>query len=121
MRELVSALSKAHSDSRSASRRFAPSENTPLDRAAFAGINTVRARLDRLKRGLRGKADVRSTSARWAWVEYVLAQGGEAEGRASFRPFTRGHVRRLPARLRRSFDSSAAKRRSLDLVLEPGR
>ena len=25
---------------------------------------------------------MRSTSAKWAWVEYVLAQGGEAEGRA---------------------------------------
>ena len=25
---------------------------------------------------------MRSTSAKWAWVEYVLAQGGEAEGLA---------------------------------------
>jgi len=24
------------------------------------------------------------TSARWAWVEYVLAQGGQAEGRALY-------------------------------------
>jgi hypothetical protein len=31
---------------------------------------------------LKGRADVRSTSAKWAWVEYVLAQGGQAEGRA---------------------------------------
>jgi hypothetical protein len=38
--------------------------------------------VDRLKRGLKGRADVRSTSAKWAWVEYVLAQGGEAEGLA---------------------------------------
>jgi radical SAM superfamily enzyme YgiQ (UPF0313 family) len=61
---------------------FCAKRNTPLDGAAFAGIDVVRARLDRLKRGLKGKADVRSTSARWAWVEYVLAQGGAAEGRA---------------------------------------
>ena len=36
----------------------------------------------RLRKGLRGRAEVRATSARWAWVEYVLAQGGLPEGRA---------------------------------------
>ncbi len=61
---------------------FCAKRNTPLDGAAFAGIDVVNARLDRLRRGLRGRADVRATSARWAWVEYVLAQGGVAEGRA---------------------------------------
>ena len=61
---------------------FCAKRNTPLDGQPFAGIDVVRARLERLKRGLRGKADVRSTSARWAWIEYVLAQGGKAEGRA---------------------------------------
>jgi radical SAM superfamily enzyme YgiQ (UPF0313 family) len=61
---------------------FCPKRNTPLHGAAFAGIEVVNDRLDRLRRGLRGRADVRATSARWAWVEAVLAQGGEAEGRA---------------------------------------
>ncbi|HLK39048.1 MAG TPA: radical SAM protein, partial [Polyangiaceae bacterium] len=61
---------------------FCAKRNTPLDGAPFAGIAVVDARLDRLRRGLRGRADVRATSARWAWVEYVLAQGGEAEGLA---------------------------------------
>jgi radical SAM superfamily enzyme YgiQ (UPF0313 family) len=61
---------------------FCAKRNTPLDGQGFAGIDVVRDRLDRLKRGLRGRADVRSTSARWAWAEYVLAQGGEAEGLA---------------------------------------
>ncbi len=61
---------------------FCAKRNTPLDGEPFAGIAVVTDRLDRLKRGLRGRADVRSTSAKWAWVEYVLAQGGEAEGRA---------------------------------------
>ncbi|MGO9713877.1 MAG: B12-binding domain-containing radical SAM protein [Polyangiaceae bacterium] len=61
---------------------FCAKRNTPLDGAAFAGIDVVHDRLDRLKRGLKGRADVRSTSAKWAWVEYVLAQGGEAEGLA---------------------------------------
>src|SRR5207253_1569816 len=42
----------------------------------------VRERLDRLRGGVRGRVDVRATGARWAWVEYVLAQGGAAEGLA---------------------------------------
>ena len=61
---------------------FCAKRNTPLDGQPFAGIDVVDARLERLRRGLRGRADVRATSAKWAWVEYVLAQGGEAEGHA---------------------------------------
>ena len=61
---------------------FVAKRNTPLDGEPFAGIDIVDDRLDRLRRGLRGRVDVRATSARWAWVEYVLAQGGRAEGRA---------------------------------------
>jgi radical SAM superfamily enzyme YgiQ (UPF0313 family) len=61
---------------------FCAKRNTPLDGAPFAGIDVIDARLDRLRRGLKGRVDVRGTSARWAWVEYVLAQGGEAEGLA---------------------------------------
>jgi radical SAM superfamily enzyme YgiQ (UPF0313 family) len=61
---------------------FCAKRNTPLDGAEFAGIQVVDKRLDRLRRGLKGRADVRATSARWAWVEYVLAQGGLAEGKA---------------------------------------
>ena len=61
---------------------FCAKRNTPLDGSSFAGIDVVDRRLERLRRALRGRADVRSTSARWAWVEYVLAQGGVAEGRA---------------------------------------
>jgi hypothetical protein len=63
---------------------FCSKRKTPLDRMPFAGVHTVDARLERLRRGLAGRADVRPTSARWAWVEWVLAQGGEAEGRALF-------------------------------------
>lgn len=61
---------------------FCAKRNTPLDGEGFAGIDIVESRLDRLKRGLRGRADVRSTSAKWAWVEYILAQGGPEEGLA---------------------------------------
>jgi radical SAM superfamily enzyme YgiQ (UPF0313 family) len=61
---------------------FCAKRNTPLDRQPYAGIDVIDDRLDRLRRGLKGRVDVRSTSAKWAWVEYVLAQGGEAEGLA---------------------------------------
>jgi len=61
---------------------FCAKRNTPLDGAPFAGVDVVDRRLERLRRGLKGRADVRATSAKWAWVEYVLAQGGEAEGLA---------------------------------------
>lgn len=61
---------------------FCAKRNTPLDGQAFAGISVVEKRLDRLRKGLRGRADVRSTSAKWAWAEYVLAQGGPEEGKA---------------------------------------
>lgn len=61
---------------------FCPKRNTPLADAPYAGIDVVQKRLERLRRGLKGRVDVRATSAKWAWVEAVLAQGGVAEGRA---------------------------------------
>lgn len=63
---------------------FVAKRNTPLDGAAFAGIRAVEKRMERLTRGLRGRAEVRPTSARWAWVEYVLAQGGPEAGLAVY-------------------------------------
>ena len=60
-----------------------PKRNTPLDDAPFAGIKPVEQRLKVLGAGLRGvRAEVRPTSARWAWVEYMLAQGGPEMGEA---------------------------------------
>jgi radical SAM superfamily enzyme YgiQ (UPF0313 family) len=61
---------------------FCSKRNTPLDGQPFAGIDVVSDRLRRLRAGLKGRAEVRAASAKWAWVEYVLAQGGEAEGQA---------------------------------------
>ena len=93
---------------------FCAKRNTPMDGQPFAGIAVVEDRLDRLRRGLRGRADVRSTSAKWAWVEYVLAQGGPDEGLAvldamraggNFAAFKRAFSAlegRAPARPRRS-------------------
>ncbi|MCB9765923.1 MAG: radical SAM protein [Alphaproteobacteria bacterium] len=64
---------------------FVPKVNTPLDGAGFAGKAVVEARLKRLQQALRkerGRVDIRATSARWAWVEAVLAQGGPEAGEA---------------------------------------
>jgi radical SAM superfamily enzyme YgiQ (UPF0313 family) len=66
---------------------FVAKRNTPLDGTAFAGIDVVEARIARLRRGLSaaglgGKVAVRPTSARWAWVEYMLAQGEAGAGLA---------------------------------------
>ncbi len=63
---------------------FVPKRNTPLDIAAYAGIKTVDRRLKQLTRGLKGAAEVRPTSARWAWVETELAQGGWSAGHAVY-------------------------------------
>jgi radical SAM superfamily enzyme YgiQ (UPF0313 family) len=95
---------------------FCSKRNTPLDLQPYAGIDVVDARLARLKRGLRGRADVRSTSAKWAWVEYVLAQGGEAEGLAVIEAVRSGGTF---ASYRRAFD--ALGHRGAPSVVKPAR
>jgi radical SAM superfamily enzyme YgiQ (UPF0313 family) len=66
---------------------FVAKRNTPLDGTEFAGIGVVDARLTRLRKGLSkaglgGKVEVRATSARWAWVEYMIAQAESVAGLA---------------------------------------
>jgi radical SAM superfamily enzyme YgiQ (UPF0313 family) len=62
---------------------FVAKRNTPMDGAPYAGIAEVEAKLAFLRARLRGRAEVRPTSARWAWVEYMLAQGGPEAGLAA--------------------------------------
>jgi len=61
---------------------FCAKRNTPLDGQPYAGIKTVDARLDLLRRSVKGRVTVRATSARWAAVEHALSQGGQLEGQA---------------------------------------
>jgi radical SAM superfamily enzyme YgiQ (UPF0313 family) len=61
---------------------FCPKRNTPLAGESFAGVRLIEDHLDLLRRKLAGRAEVRAASARWAWVEAVLAAGGAAEGEA---------------------------------------
>ncbi len=70
---------------------FVPKRNTPMDNAEFAGIKVVEGRLKRLDKGLKGvQAEIRPTSARWAWVEAELAQGGPDSGLAVLRAVAAG-------------------------------
>lgn len=69
---------------------FVAKRNTPLDGSPFAGIAEVDRKLQRLRQGLGRRAEVRPTSARWAWVEYVLAQGGMEAGLRAYRAYQDG-------------------------------
>ncbi|HEX4511614.1 MAG TPA: radical SAM protein, partial [Burkholderiaceae bacterium] len=62
---------------------FVAKRNTPLDGAPFEGIPAVEAKLNHLRRALKGRVELRPTSPKWAWLEYRLSQGGFAAGRAA--------------------------------------
>ncbi len=62
---------------------FVAKRNTPMDGSPYEAIPSIERKLDRLRKGLRGRAEIRPTSARWAWVEYMLAQCGEDAGLAA--------------------------------------
>jgi radical SAM superfamily enzyme YgiQ (UPF0313 family) len=62
---------------------FVAKRYTPLDGAVFEAIPSLEAKLSRLRQGLNGHAALRPASARWAWVEYMLSQGGESAGLAA--------------------------------------
>jgi radical SAM superfamily enzyme YgiQ (UPF0313 family) len=64
---------------------FVAKRNTPLDQSPFEAIDVIDARLARLRAAVRGRVELRPTSAKWAWVEYRLAQGGFAAGLAAAR------------------------------------
>jgi len=69
---------------------FVAKRNTPLDGAPFESISVIDARLRRLRAGVGRRVSVRDTSARWAWVEYRLAQGGFSMGLAAYHAWRRG-------------------------------
>jgi hypothetical protein len=54
-----------------------------MDGTPYAGIAEVERKLAHLRTRLRGRAEIRPTSARWAWVEYMLAQGDAGAGLAA--------------------------------------
>src|SRR5260221_81380 len=62
---------------------FVAKRNTPMDGAPFTPIEELDRRIAALRAKLRGRAEIRPTSPRWAWVEYMLAQGDESAGLAA--------------------------------------
>jgi radical SAM superfamily enzyme YgiQ (UPF0313 family) len=62
---------------------FVAKRKTPLDGAPFEAIEVLEARLARLRAAVKGRVALRPTSPKWAWIEYRLAQGGFAAGRAA--------------------------------------
>lgn len=62
---------------------FVAKRYTPLDGWPFGGISVIEARISKLRSRLKGRAEVRPASARWAWVEYMLSQGDETAGLAA--------------------------------------
>lgn len=69
---------------------FVPKFHTPLADAPFLGEARVDALLRRLRRGLGHKIELRGPSAREAYVEYRLAQGGHAHAAAAVRAASAG-------------------------------
>jgi radical SAM superfamily enzyme YgiQ (UPF0313 family) len=62
---------------------FVAKRNTPLDGAPFEPINSVSEKLSRIRNGLKGRAEVRPSTPRWAWIEYMLSQCDESAGLAA--------------------------------------
>ncbi|MBK9070066.1 MAG: radical SAM protein [Myxococcales bacterium] len=88
-------LAAAHASIAYGIAPFVAKRNTPLDGTDFAGIDVVTARLARLQNGIRAaglteQVEIRSTSAKWAWVEYMLAQGDHTAGLAVLDAYRNG-------------------------------
>ncbi len=54
-------------------------KNTPLDGVPFEDEKSINAKIKHVQKALaRDQVEIRSTSSRWSWIEYQLAQGGWA-------------------------------------------
>jgi len=64
---------------------FVPKRHTPHFADRFAGVKTIERRLKIAKKlgRHRARVELRSVSARWAWVEAVIARGGPEVGHAA--------------------------------------
>jgi radical SAM superfamily enzyme YgiQ (UPF0313 family) len=60
---------------------FVPKPGTPLAGEAMADMGEITYRLGVIKRGIKGRARLMSTSPRWSWVDWKMAHaGGQAAG-----------------------------------------
>jgi radical SAM superfamily enzyme YgiQ (UPF0313 family) len=56
---------------------FVPKPGTPLAGETMAEIGEINERLGLIKRGIKGRARIMSTSPRWSWVDWKMAHAGE--------------------------------------------
>ena len=74
----------AHHPARaSACAPFVAKRNTPMDGAPFGPSGDRSAARLPAREAPQGRAEMRPTRPRWAWVEYMLAQGGQDAGLAA--------------------------------------
>jgi radical SAM superfamily enzyme YgiQ (UPF0313 family) len=69
---------------------FVAKKNTPLDKTDFAGIKSIDYKIKKINKALGRYIDVRTTSSKWAWVEYQLAQGDFESGLAALKAYQLG-------------------------------
>ena len=97
---------------------FVPKLHTPMAEAPFAGIREVEQTLKKVRRGLRNRVDVRAASARWAWLEYRLSQGGPEAGRAALLALEGGG---RFSDWKKAFKAQEKPRIAIDLAREAGK
>ncbi len=69
---------------------FVAKKSTPLENAPFESVSQQTAKLSRIRIGLKGAVNIKPSSPRWAWVEYMLSQGGESVGLAAMDAWKEG-------------------------------
>jgi radical SAM superfamily enzyme YgiQ (UPF0313 family) len=69
---------------------FVAKRNTPMDGTPFEAIPLQTAKLQKIRSGLKGKVDLKPSSPRWAWIEYMLSQSGESAGLAAMDAWKEG-------------------------------
>jgi radical SAM superfamily enzyme YgiQ (UPF0313 family) len=63
---------------------FVPKRHTPHHSDPFAGVDVIEKRFKRIQKELRRDLELRNVSAKWAWVENVIARGGAEVGKAAY-------------------------------------
>jgi len=69
---------------------FVSKKNTPLDNQEFENIKSLDVKINKIKKSLARYIDIRSTSAKWAWIEYKLAQGNYESGFSALNAYKLG-------------------------------
>lgn len=69
---------------------FVAKKNTPLDKSPFEGIKSIDNKLKKINKALGKHVDVRTSSAKWTWIEYQMSQGDYESGFAALQAYRDG-------------------------------